>query len=148
MHSQLSLGWWVFCFYTLRTYKVIHLISKEAQLLIYNADNDAGHPLSGISPSFCWEQCSSTKWLGIKKGIHVFQGFCQQAIPGKKRVFWSPPPAPRGRLNSEGIFTVVKFCSSKWNQVYPRLMPWVNLLTENFIPRDIFLHMVLLLFRL
>lgn len=138
----MSLGWWVFCFYTLRTRKVIHLISKEAQLLIYNADNDARHPLSGIIPSFCWEHCSSTKWLGIKKRIHIFQVFCQPAILGKKRsilIFFSS-----GRLNSEGVLTVVKFCISKWNQI---ILPKTCASSEhshwNYIPWDIFLHMVL-----
>lgn len=140
----MSLGWWVFCFYTLRTHKVIHLTSKEAQLLIYNADNDARHPLSGIIPSFCWEHCSSTKWLGIKKGIHIFQVFCQLAILGKKKsilIFFSS-----GRLNSEGVFTVVKFCISKWNQItLPKTHASSELSLWNYIPRDIFLHMVLLL---
>lgn len=113
----MSLGWWVFCFYTLRTHKVIHLISKEAQLLIYNADNDARHPLSGIIPSFCWEHCSSTKWLGIKKGIHIFQVFCQLAILLRKKYFDFFFSFSSGRLNSEGFFAVVKSCISKWNQI-------------------------------
>lgn len=146
MQSQVSLGWCAFCFYTLRTHKVIHFISKEAQLLIYNADNDAGHPLSGIIPSFCWEHCSSTKWLGIKKGDSPFSSFLPDSYSGKEKsilIFFFFPSS--GRLNSEGVFTVDRFCISKCNQIYLRLLPQVNLLTEKYIPRDTALHTVPLL---
>lgn len=63
----------MFCFYTLRTYKVIHLISKEALLLIYNADNDAGHPLSGIIPSFAGSTVHQQSDLVSRRGFTFFK---------------------------------------------------------------------------
>lgn len=62
----------MFCFYTLRTHKVIHLTGKEAQLLIYNADNDARHPLSGIIPSFAGSTVRQQSDLVSRRGFTFF----------------------------------------------------------------------------
>lgn len=97
-------------------------------------------------PVFAGSTVHQQSDLVSRKGIHIFQVFCQIAILGKEKVFWFFFYFPSsGRLNSEGVFTVDRFCISKCNQIYLRFMPQVNLLTEKYIPRDIALHMVPLL---